>query len=223
MTDHVELQAIYENRYKAELTGRNQVWAELCQHFWQDFIKPDAIVLDLACGYGHFINNITCGKKWAMDLNPSTAIHLNPDVTLLKEDCSLRWGLPDDCLDIIFASNCFEHLQSKNALSETIKEAARCLKPGGRLIAIGPNIKLLNGSYWDFIDHNIPLTEVSLAECVQAWGLLPEKVIKKFLPYTMVGGVKTPVWILRYYLRRPLLWRFFGKQFLVIAVKKIGS
>jgi predicted SAM-dependent methyltransferase len=56
-------------------------------------------------------------------------------------------------LDVIFTSNFFEHLVSKQALSQTILQAKKCLVPGGRLIAMGPNIRFVGGAYWDFWDH----------------------------------------------------------------------
>ena len=37
-------------------------------------------VLDLACGYGEFINAVRDGKKIAVDLNPDTPKLLDPEV-----------------------------------------------------------------------------------------------------------------------------------------------
>src|SRR2546423_14060919 len=99
-----------------------------------------------------------------MDLNPDAAQHLHPAVQLLAQDCSVRWLLPDNSLNIVFTSNFFEHLPDKTALGRTLDEIFRCLKPGGKLIAMGPNIKYLPGEYWDFWDHHLPLTETSLSE-----------------------------------------------------------
>ena len=61
-----------------------------------------------------------------------------------------------------FTSNFFEHLPSKDNLSATIKEANRCLKNAGLLICMGPNIKYIGGAHWDFWDHCLPLTDVSM-------------------------------------------------------------
>lgn len=44
----------------------------------------------------------------------------------------------------------FEHLPDKAHLLRTLGQIRRCLKPGGCLIAMGPNIKYLPGRYWDF-------------------------------------------------------------------------
>ena len=35
------------------------------------YLPDQPYVLDLGCGYGEFINNVSCTKKFAMDLNPT--------------------------------------------------------------------------------------------------------------------------------------------------------
>ena len=59
------------------------------------------------------------------------------DVRFLQQDCSTRWPCDDQSLDVVFTSNFFEHLPSKDALKLTLEEAFRCLKPGGKLLAHG--------------------------------------------------------------------------------------
>jgi len=46
-----------------------------------------------------------------------------------------------------------------------------------------------------------------------------EKQVGRFLPYTMSHGRQPPTWMLRLYLTMPVVWRLFGKQFLVIGRK----
>ena len=41
----------------------------------------------------------------------------------------------------------------------------------------------------------------------------------RFLPYSMSQGFAPPLFFLQVYLRIPMLWRFFGRQFLVIGRK----
>jgi SAM-dependent methyltransferase len=162
---------------------------------------------------------VTSARKFAMDLNPSAKDNLNPDIELLHQDCSLPWPLPANSLDTVFSSNFFEHLPNKPALQATLVEAFRCLKPNGRLIALGPNIKYLTGKYWDFFDHYLPLTETSLAELLSLGGFEVEESIGRFLPYSMSLGHRPSPWKLRLFLKLPFLWRIFGRQFLVIGRK----
>jgi SAM-dependent methyltransferase len=142
-------------------------------------------------------------------------------VEFLEQDCSLPWPLPDNALDIVFTSNFFEHLPTKHVLLLTMMEAQRCLKPGGRLIAMGPNVKYLPGTYWDFLDHYLPLTELSISELMALSGLQIERSISRFLPYTMSMGYRPEPWKVRFYLRLPFAWRLFGRQFLVVGRKPV--
>lgn len=154
-----------------------------------------------------------------MDLNPAAPRYLDKSVTFLEQDSSTRWKVDDGALNVVFTSNFFEHLPDKAALGRTLDEAYRCLGAGGRLIALGPNIKYLPGKYWDFWDHYLPLTETSLQEALSTRGFTIEHCVARFLPYTAVGGPEYPSLVLRLYLKLPPLWWLFGKQFLVVARK----
>lgn len=215
----LELERIYSVRFTGIEEYRDRVWRVLVNRFFSRWISPDSTVLDLGCGYGEFINNLMASRKYGMDLNPASRERLHPAIRLIEQDCSAPWPLPNNSLDVVFTSNFFEHLPTKGSLQGTLLEALRCLRPGGRLITLGPNVKYLSGSYWDFFDHHLPLTELSLSEAMIMAGFEVEQAIPKFLPYTMCQGIRPPIWSLRVYLKLPLVWRIFGKQFLVIARK----
>ena len=215
-----ELERIYSVRFSGLEAYRNKVWNVLVNEFFSRWIKPEDSVLDLGCGYCEFINNVTAAQKFAMDLNPSARQRVSRDTRFIEQDCSAPWPLANDSLNVVFSSNFFEHLPSKAALQATLLEAYRCLKPGAHLVAIGPNVKLLSGDYWDFFDHHLPLTELSLSEALVMAGCEVELALQRFLPYTMSKGSRPPLWTVRLYLKMPYAWRFFGRQFLVIAKKK---
>jgi SAM-dependent methyltransferase len=213
------LQHIYSRRFDAQEKYRNRVWRVLVDDFFQALVPADGAVLDMGCGYGQFINNIAAAKKFAMDLNPQAQQHLAKGVTLFQQDCSTAWPLPDKFLDVVFSSNFFEHLPSKPSLEDSIRQAARCLKPGGRLIAMGPNARIIPGAYWDFWDHHIPLTERAVVELFEINGFTIDRAVARFLPYTMVKKRESPLLFLKIYIRVPLVWQFFGHQFLVVGRK----
>ena len=79
--------------------------------------------------------------------------------------------------------------------------------------------KYVAGAYWDFFDHYIELTELSLAEALSNCGFEIEKRVARFLPYTMSQGRQYPTWMLRLYLAMPVTWPIFGRQFLVVGKK----
>ena len=213
-----DLQRIYALRFSANLEYRKLVWRILVGEFFQKLIPKNSAVLDLGCGYGEFINQIDAAQKFGMDLNPDSHKFLAPGVKFLSQDCSQRWPVETGMLDVVFTSNFFEHLPDKAALGRTLDEIQRCLKPsGGRLIAMGPNIKRTGGAYWDFWDHYLPLTEQSLGEALENRGFKIKTRIASFLPYPMAGKRPVPTFMVKAYLRLPIIWRFFGHQFLVVG------
>ncbi len=214
-----ELQKIYRQRFAQTSAYRNRVWQILTGSFFNRWISPGSSVLDLGCGWGEFINNIAAREKFAMDMNPDAAGRLASGITFFQQDCSAEWPLPENSLDTVFTSNFFEHLPDKQCLKRTLRQVLRCLKPGGRLIAMGPNIKYLAGHYWDFFDHHTVLTEASLAEVLEMEGYVVERMTPRFLPYRMVNEFQYPLFVLRIYLALPWLWWVKGRQFLVIASK----
>jgi SAM-dependent methyltransferase len=209
----------YRSRFAGLETYRERVWQVLTREFFNRYIRPTDTVLDLGAGWGEFIRHIRCGRKYAMDLNPDTGQKVGADATVLLQDCSRPWELADESLDVVFTSNFFEHLPDKHALERTVGQAHRCLKPGGRLICLGPNMRFLGGAYWDFWDHHVPLTDRSLVELLKLTGFHLEECRPRFLPYTMSQGRTPPLVLLRLYLRLKSAWPLFGKQFLIVAQK----
>ena len=214
-----DLKKIYQIRFSGLEEYRNAVWKILVKDFFAKWIEKDSVVLDLGCGYGEFINNVECCQTHAMDLNPDTRKTLNGDVLFHEQDCSQPWPFDPDSLDLIFTSNFFEHLSSKEVLDETVAHAKMALKPGGRIIALGPNISVLKGRYWDFWDHHVALSEQSLEELLCLHKFKIEKKIKKFLPFNMVRVNRKPLFLVSIYLKCRWFWPIWGKQFLIIAKK----
>jgi SAM-dependent methyltransferase len=213
--DIVQMQ--YRQRFSDAQDYRNALWSVLCRSFFQRYVDKGEVLLDLGCGWGEFSNNIQAGKKYAMDMNPDAAARLNDDVELLLQDCSQPWPLADDSLDVVFTSNFLEHLPEKSLVEATVSEAKRCLKPGGLLIALGPNIRLLPGAYWDFWDHHVSISDRSLVELLTMNGFGISEQHPAFLPYTMSDGNQPSLFLVRVYLQFRILWRLLGKQFLIVA------
>ncbi|MBW2740405.1 MAG: class I SAM-dependent methyltransferase [Deltaproteobacteria bacterium] len=221
MNDKAEtLRDEYRTRFARTEQYRNNVWKILCDEYFRMFVSPEAHVLDLGSGWGEFINNIEAAKKYAMDLNPDAGRRLSGDAHFLHQDCSHEWRIQQESLDIVFTSNFLEHLPDKGHVERTIAEAYRCLKYDGLIICLGPNIKYVPGAYWDFWDHFIPITELSLSEVLRLKGFSIELSIPRFLPYSMSTGRTPPLFLVKLYLKLSTLWPLFGKQFLLVGRKK---
>jgi ubiquinone/menaquinone biosynthesis C-methylase UbiE len=120
---------------------------------------------------------------------------------------------------VVFTSNFLEHLRDKSECDKVFSEVKRVLRPRGRFIVLGPNIKYAYREYWDYYDHYLPLSHLSLAEGLRQAGFIITTNISRFLPYTMANKVPTADFLIRAYVAMPMVWRLMGKQFLVIAEK----
>jgi SAM-dependent methyltransferase len=214
------LSALYKIRFAEDvLPKKNKIWKTLCDSFFQKFIRPTDTVIDVACGYGEFTNNITAGKKIAVDLNEDSKSFLNADVEFHQCGATEIGKTLENQGDIVFTSNFLEHLPNKDVLDTFLDNVLLALKPGGKYIILGPNLRYLPGQYWDFYDHHLGLTHLSLSEALQLKGFDIEVCIDRFLPYTTQGALPTHPIFVRLYLRVPFVWRFLGKQFFIVAKK----
>ena len=81
---------------------------------------------------------------------------------------------------------------------------------------MGPNINVLKEiGFWD---HHVALSDQSLCELLQIHDMIIEESHPKFLPHNMVR-VKSIHFLWFLYTKISVLWKVFGKQFLIVAKK----
>jgi SAM-dependent methyltransferase len=213
-----ELSSIYRERFSAEeLAAKEVLWQVLCESFFAQYVPPESTVLDLAAGSCEFVNAINAKRKIAVDLNPDVRTYARDAEVVIAPSTDMA-AVDTDSVDVVFTSNFFEHLPTKRALLDTLTECRRVLRPGGRLVVLMPNIRYLPGRYWDYLDHHLPLTHLSLAEALELTGYKIERVVPRFLPYTVKDApVKVRPAFVKLYLRVPLAWRILGRQMLVVG------
>ena len=213
-----KLSDLYQIRFSdKELPRKISIWRVLCRDFFSNYINSSDTVVDVACGYGEFINNIKANKKIAIDLNRDAEKYLNQDIEFnLCEATELSTVINNEA-DVIFTSNFLEHLPDKKTLDELLNQVMIALKPGGKFLILGPNLRYLPGEYWDFYDHHLGLTHLSLSEALQLRGFNIDQCIDRFLPYTTKGSLPTHPWLVALYLKLPLAWKFLGKQFFIVT------
>jgi SAM-dependent methyltransferase len=219
----IVLKDVYEQRFdEADHARKEAIWREVGR-FLQRYVVANARVVDIACDLGYFIRNIEAGERWATDIRDVGAT-LPPDVHFIRASgLDLADVLPNDSFDLAFFSNYLEHLPSTEAVLEQLRVTYALLKPGGRVLILQPNIRLIGGSYWDFIDHQTALTDKSLAEAATMAGFRTKSVIARFLPYTTKSRWPQHPLLVRAYLNVPPAWFVFGKQTLYLGEKPQGG
>jgi SAM-dependent methyltransferase len=216
----IDLQRLYRSRFSELERGRkDEIWRVLCTHFFQRYVQPSDIVLDIASGMGEFSRHITAARVYAVDINPDAAEFL-PAGSIFSLTSAQRLDfLSDNSVDVAFTSNFLEHLPSKAVVDAVLKEVQRVLRPRGLFVALQPNIRYAYREYWDFYDHHTPLSHLSCAEAFELAGLRVVELIDRFLPFSTKGALPTHPLLVRGYLACRPAWRFFGKQFLIVGQK----
>lgn len=212
---------LYRHRFPPEVLARRAaVWKVLCDSWFSRHIPARARVLEVAAGYCEFINNVEAAEKVAVDINPETAAHAAADVVVHHAPAErLADAVPPGHFDAAFMSNFLEHCRSRDEMLAVLRGVAAVLKPGGRVLILGPNFRYCYKEYFDYFDHHLPLTEKAVVEALQLAGFEPETVEPRTLPFTFRSRLPSWPWLVRLYLGLPPLWRFFGAQFFIVARK----
>jgi SAM-dependent methyltransferase len=210
------LEALYRTRFSPDLAFRQRMWRVLCRDFFQRYVPPESTVMEIGAGYCEFINNICATQKIAVDLDPATHNYAAKDVHVLQTTSTDLSAVPSGSVNIVFASNFFEHL-TRDDIVLTMREVARTLRPDGRFLILQPNIRYCARDFWMFFDHITPLDQYSLAEALEMCGLRPVKTIVRFLPFTTKSRLPKSTFMVGLYLRLPLAWRLLGQQTFMVA------
>lgn len=217
------LTKLYSNRFNdSEVKFKNDMWKILCKSFFQKYINTEDTVIDIAGGYCEFINNINCKRKIVADLNENLKLYANKDVEVYNENVVKLDFLEDNSIDKVFISNFLEHIDKDSILTlfrNLYKKINNNPGGGGYILIMGPNIKYCYNEYWDFFDHHTPLSEKSVIEALEMNGFSIVKVVDRFLPFSTKSKLPKNTFLIWLYLKLPIFWNFFGKQFFIVAKK----
>ncbi len=213
------LERLYRSRFSlADLEQMRGVWRVLVRDFFQSRIRADRTVVDLGAGPCLFINHVRSARRLALDANPDLLRFADHGVeAIITSDLSLR-EIQDASVGHFFMSNFLEHLPDSHAVLALLVAIRAKLEPGGTLLVLQPNFRLVPRRYFDFIDHRTILTDRSLIEALAVAGFELREVRRRFLPFTSKSAL--PKWPLavRIYLRlRPLQWLLGGQTFVLAA------
>jgi SAM-dependent methyltransferase len=192
---------------------RAVVWLRICRYL-QPYVFAEEPLLELGAGYGDFLRFIQAKEKWALDWHEALAAYWGPEVRPLLQSALEPIPLPAASLGTVLASNFFEHFTIGES-EAILKEVARVLRPGGRLIAIQPDFGLEPGRYFDDYTHKTVFTGPGFCDFLQALGWRIVRLEPRFLPFSMKSRLPKAGWLVALYLALP--WRPLAGQFLAVA------
>jgi SAM-dependent methyltransferase len=194
---------------------REVLWRTLWKFHFSKYVDASSCVLELGCGYAHFINNVQAGRRIAVDSWPGFVEHLAVGVEGHVGDVSDLSFLADHSVDFAFASNLIEHL-TKQEFSILLDALREKLTNRGRLALLQPNYRYAYKEYFDDYTHVSVYSHESLCDFLEAnrFGVL--KCVPRFMPLTVKDRrMIVSETLIRLYLLLPV--KPLGKQMLVMA------
>lgn len=193
-------------------TRREVLWSTLVESYFQRLIPEDGCTLELGAGYAHFINNVRCRKKIAIDLWEGLRGYAASDVeVLIRSVCDLD-GIAAGSVDFALASNLVEHL-TQAEFAKLLGQLKEKLRPGGTLNLLQPNYRFAYREYFDDYTHVAVYSDRSLCDFLAANGFEVIECRPRFLPLTVKGRLPVSSLLIKLYLMSP--WKAMGKQMLI--------
>ena len=104
-------------------------------------IGPESVILDFGCGWGRvlrcFLRDVREENLFGVDVNEDAVASCNetmPFLSVSQISGEPRLAAAEESFDVIYAYSAFAHLPERLHLG-WVQEFARCLKPGGLLLA----------------------------------------------------------------------------------------
>jgi len=194
---------------------RTITWKALCSFYFQQYVDKSSRVLELGAGHCDFINNIEAREKIAIDSWVEFPQHADDEVKTYVIDASQVLVHIKENVDIVFASNFFEHLTKVQV--EKILQSLKAIMSieTSKLILLQPNFRLNPGRYFDDYTHQSIWTDVSLSEFLIANGFTIIKLVPRFLPLTLKSNLPVSSKLIWLYLKSPIKYK--PGQMMIIA------
>jgi SAM-dependent methyltransferase len=190
---------------------REVLWKTLCDAYFNKLIDPGFHVLDLGAGYAHFINNVRCAKRTAVDHWPRLTDYAAAGVEVHVANVTCLDMLADSSIDFAFASNLFEHLTQLD-FATVLEVLKKKLRPGGTLNILQPNYRRAYREYFDDYTHIAVYSDVSLCDFLRANGYRIVSSAPGFLPLSVKSRLPVVSWLILL-----LPWKPMAKQMLIRA------
>src|SRR5690349_12841900 len=181
---------------------REVLWKTLYQSYFRKLIGSGDCVLELGAGYGHFINQVRCRRRIAIDHWPGFVKYIDPAIEAKVTRVDDLSFLDDLSVDFILASNLFEHL-TQTEFATVLSQLKRKLRPGGTLNILQPNYRAAYREYFDDYTHVAVYSDRSLSDFLEAQRYRIVECHPRFLPLTIKSRLPVSPLLIRMYLRLP--------------------
>ena len=199
---------------------REVLWKTLYDAYFCKLIGRDDCVLELGAGYGHFINQVRCRRRIAVDQWDGFVKYVDSGVEAKVGRADDLSFLDDSSVDFVFASNLFEHLTQRE-FATVLDQLKRKLRLNGTLSILQPNYRVAYREYFDDYTHVAIYSDVSMCDFLAAHGFRVIECKPRFLPLTIKSRLPVFPWLIRLYLALPA--RPLAKQMLIRAVAEDGA
>ena len=193
---------------------RDTVWKSLWRHYFRFLVPEDGCVLDLGCGYGEFINNVSARRRIGLDMWKGMPAHLAAGVEPIVGSVTDLSGIEDGSIDFAFASNLFEHLTQAD-FAAVLAALTTKLSARGTLTILQPNYRFAYREYFDDYTHISVYSHISIADFLTANDYEVFEVRPRFLPLTVKSRLPVSPLLISLYLKSP--FKPMGKQMLLRA------
>jgi SAM-dependent methyltransferase len=213
----LNLAKVYEFRFTGLSQGKKDATWALITRWIESRLDNPKSVLDPAAGRGEFIISSRAAERWACDLSDQRKNWPTGITTRFGDIYNV--DLPENHFDLIFVSNFLEHLATPDDVYKYLMQLRKSLKPGGKLAIMGPNFRFSANEYYDFADHLLPLSDRTVEEHLAAVDMKCERIVPRFLPLAFRSQRFSHPLLVKLYLAVPFFWRFYGKQFFIVATR----
>ncbi len=125
------------------------------QRYWQrrryrllmNFTEPEARTLDVGCGSGRFIADLSGG--YGVDLRPEKLRYMRSINPLLAAADGLHLPFPDASFECVVSSEVIEHISDENG--RFLDELTRVLEPGGVLVIGTPDYGSRSWRFFEWV------------------------------------------------------------------------
>jgi SAM-dependent methyltransferase len=146
-----------------------------CNAFFCTFPPKKPDVLEIGCGQGRILHGIAplFERTYGVDISDSmlklAEAYLSGTGVSLGKIVDSRFPLKDKCVDVVFSTIVFQHIQDRETILAYLRESRRVLRPGG-IIRVQTHIGSPPppGVFGGFHGHFYPSVEAFAAEFTAA-------------------------------------------------------